>query len=80
MIRIKQEKLEAINARYDAIRKEKKCGVVVGKMGLNIKESLGVTIFSGNWGICNIEDIDAMIDELTDMRTAIEEETGIYFG
>ena len=63
----------------NADNKKKKSRYRVG-LGLNVQNSIGgATIFANNWGICEIEELQQMIDELTIMKQAIEEETGIEF-
>ena len=52
-------------------------GSVIG-IGVNLKDSIGgATVFKDNWGICEVEDLSRMIEELTMLRDAITEETGI---
>ena len=47
---------------------------------LNLGDSInGATIFKENWAICEVSELSRMIYELTVLKEAIEEETGIEF-
>lgn len=76
-ITIKKETLEKIN--------EKKSEIISNltsrrELRLNVQNSLGgVTIFKDNWAICDLEELSQMIEELTVVREAIAEVTGIAF-
>lgn len=76
-MRIAEEKIEVINNWMNA----KKSGV-----GLREEDSLRInlcdsafraTIFKDNWAVCRVEELSQMIRELTMMKEAIEEQTGL---
>ena len=76
-MKINEMFLEKIEKNAD--KKKKNSPYKVG-LGLNVKNSLGgATVFTNGWAICTVEELQQMIDELTIMRDAIEEETGITF-
>ena len=78
IMRFTEEKINAIN---EALLKKKKAKPIshnVIGIGVHINNSICNTFaFSNNWQICDIEDISRMIEELTMLKEAIEEETGI---
>ena len=73
---------EEMEKRIDInLGEKKKANPVSGKVigiGINIKDSLGgATVFKDNWGICTVNELSRMIEELTMLKEAIQEETGI---
>lgn len=78
-MRLNKEKMDGINRNYDEKRHKKRVGHVAGQMGLEIKDSIDTTIFANGWQICKLEELGALIDELIDMKKAVEEETGLIF-
>jgi len=77
-IRFNEKALEKIEKNYDVKHREK-----FGRfddMGITINNSIGgSTIFNNNWMICKVEEINSMIEHLTILKAAIEEETGLQF-
>ena len=77
-IRISEEFLERIERNYDEKLRER-CGKHEG-LGLKLGNSIGnANVYKCNWAICEINEIDALIKQLTILRDAIEEETGLTF-
>lgn len=73
------KKCEEINEEYLAIRRTRGWSADngVGTHKLNIHDSIDCSIFAGNWQICRLENLNSIIEELTDMKQAIENVTGI---
>lgn len=73
-----EELMERIEINKDAKLKN---GKFREGLGINLKNTLGgqTSVFKNNWEICDIMEITQMIYELTDLRDAILEETGIRF-
>ena len=64
------EKIEAINERFrDKGR----------RTDIRLGECLGLSIIKGNTAFCNAEELTKVIEDLTTLREAILEETGIKF-
>lgn len=74
-----EKKINEINEEYLAIRGPKYLTEVdkVGVHKLKVADGFDTSIFAGNWQICNIDHLNSMIKELTDMKQAIENVTGI---
>ena len=73
-MKINKQKIEAINEQYSETRRKTRGGI----HGLNVADGVnGATVYSNNWQICTVEELQSMIIELVDMRNAIEKETGI---
>lgn len=72
-------KIESINNTLDEKKRTNPYnGKVIG-IGINLNDGIcGATVFKDNWGICSIEELGRMIEELTMLKEAIEEETGIF--
>lgn len=73
-------KMQDINNKLYTMKKNNPLNNVVVGIGINIKNGIeGVTIYRDCWEICNITELNRMIEELTMLKVAIEEETGIEF-
>ena len=61
------------------VNKEYKSTVLVEKLSINVGSDgyWSDNIYNGNWMVCRIEDISAMIKELQAMKEAIENTTGV---
>ena len=81
-MRCTEEKIEAINEIVFEKKKENPISKNVVGIGIKLSDSInGATAFSrsGNcdWSICTVEDLNRTIIELTMLKEAIEEESGI---
>ena len=73
-MRMTQEKLDSINAAYNLST------IGGGEFKLNVNSSLkGTSVYRNNWEICDLSDLSTMIEELTQLRDTISNETGIDF-
>lgn len=74
-----EKKVNEINEEYLAIRGPKYLTKddVVGIHKLNVRDSISAIICANNWQVCKVEDLNGFIKELTDMKQAIENVTGI---
>lgn len=69
-------KLEEINKAY---KMALSIAAVANTHNLEIKNSVrGATIFAENWRICEVKNIDDLIEELTALKKAITDATGFY--
>lgn len=63
------------------LHEKKKANPLRGKIlgiGVNLRNSMnGATVFKNNYGVCSLEELSRMIEELTMLKEAIEEEAGI---
>jgi hypothetical protein len=61
------------------VNKEYKSTVLVEDLNLNVGSNgyWSNSIYNGNWMVCRIDEISAMIKELTAMKEAIENTTGV---
>ena len=77
-MRLNEKFLEKIDKNYSDKHRNgryKNCG-----LGINVRDGFsGATVFKNNWAICELDELQQMIDELEMMKQAIEEETGICF-
>lgn len=71
--------LDNINAALDAKKRENPIDHHEIGIGVNIKNDMimGATAFKNNWAVCTVDELSRMIEELTMLRDAIEEETGV---
>lgn len=77
-MRFTDEALEKVEKTYSELQKES--GRHEYYMGLELKNGIGMpTIFTNNWQVCNLDDLDHMIGELQMMKNAIERATGVEF-
>ena len=77
-MRINEKKITAINKAYEEMRGTSKT-YIPNTHQLRVSDSLGgAGIFARNWHICDVDKLEDMITELTAIKKAIEEETGIY--
>lgn len=66
------DKIKEINEQYN--------GNFKNKLDLKLNDGLdGTIVVKNNWQVCKLEELSTMIEELTDLRTAIANETGIVF-
>lgn len=73
-------KMQDINNKLYAMKKNNPLNNIAVGIGINIKNGIeGATIYRDNWEVCNITELNRMIEELTMLKVAIEEETGIEF-
>ena len=71
------DKIEQINKTYkaDFTNREYKN---FGDIALNLQTTLdGVHVFNGNWDICSVDEISALIEELENIKCCITFETGV---
>lgn len=79
-MRFTDEKIKAINENLSAKKKANPISFHEIGIGVNLRNSImGVGAFKDNWQLCEIEDIDRLIEDLEMLRDAITEETGIEF-
>lgn len=77
-MRFTDEALKKIDKAYAEVQKES--GKHEFYMALNVDNSIGTPeVFSNNWGVCKVEDIDHMIEELQMMKESIKRGTGVEF-
>lgn len=69
---LKGETVTSINAEYTKTLYSNKVKLNVGRDG-----SWSDSVYTDNWQVCKLEDISAMIEELTVMRDVIENITGV---
>lgn len=75
-MRLTDKAIEKIDRAYAENRKESRYKT---GLGLNVQNSIsGATVFRDNWALCDLENLEQMIYELTMMRNTIKEEVGIY--
>lgn len=71
-MRLNEKAINDVNETYENTKR------AASRLDLRVAESLGGTsIFMGNWQICQIKDLTFMINELSDLREAIETATGL---
>ena len=77
-MKLTMKAIEKVNENLWNKKKENPMnGSVIG-IGVNMHDSFGgATVFKDNWGLCELEELGRMIDELTMLKEAIEEETGV---
>lgn len=71
------DKIEQINKTYraDFTNREYKN---FGDIALNLQTTLGdIHVFNGNWDICSVDEISALIEELENIKCCITFETGV---
>lgn len=77
-MRFTEETIEALN---DCIWEKKKQNPINGNLigiGINIKNSISEpTVFKNNWAICELSELNRMIEELEMVRAALAETVGI---
>lgn len=77
-MRFTDEALEKIEKTYAEVQKE--TGKSQFYMGLRVDNNLSRPgVYTNNWGICDLEDIDHMIEELQLMKEAVKRATGVEF-
>ena len=74
-----EKKANEINEEFLAIRRAKTVTEeqAIGIHKLRIDHGFDTSIYANHWQICRLENLNSMIEELTDMKKAIEEATGI---
>ena len=78
MMEFSKEVRERINDNYlEKIRTRTHCGEAY--KGLECSVTFTNSVGVGMMGVCNVTKLTQLIDELTDLRQAILEETGIKF-
>lgn len=77
-MRFTEETIEALNNAIDEKKRAKPYkGKIVG-IGLNVQNSISEpTIYKDNWAICELSELDRMIEELEMVRAALAETVGI---
>lgn len=77
-MRFTEETIEALNNAIDENKRAKPYkGKIVG-IGLNVQNSISEpTIYKNNWEICELSELDRMIEELEMVRAALPETVGI---
>ena len=77
-MKLTQSKIESINKAIDEKKKANPMNHGEVGIGINVHDSIGgLTVFKNNWGVCTIEELGRMIEELTMVKEALEEECGI---
>lgn len=77
-MKFKEEKIEVINNTCDEKKKANPISRHIIGIGIRLDNSVSKTIvLKDNWAICEVEELSQMIKELTMMKEAIEEETGL---
>lgn len=77
-IKFNENTINKINDSLSAKKKANPIDSNVTGIGVNLRDSLsGTSAFLNNWQICEIKDLGRMIEELTMLKEAIEEETGL---
>lgn len=77
-MKFKEEKIEVINNTCDEKKKANPISRHIIGIGIRLDNSVSKTIvFKDDWAICEVEELSQMIRELTMMKEAIEEETGL---
>ena len=72
-----EKKVTEVNEKYNNICEEKK-SYVFNIHKLVLKNSInGAHIFAHNWVVCSVDALNDMIAELTAMKEAIEDVTGV---
>lgn len=73
-----EEKTKDINNRLYEMKKAMPInGKLVG-LGINIDTTMGKTsVYKNNWGLCDLDELGQMIKELTMLKQAVEEKTGL---
>ncbi len=73
-----EAKIETINNTCDEKKKANPISRHIIGLGIRLDNSLeGTIVLKNNWAICEVEELSQMIKELTMMKEAIEEETGL---
>jgi len=71
-MRMDETKMNEINEQYK--------GNFRSKLNLKVSDGLFESIIvKNNWEICKLDELSTMIEELINLRTTIEKETGIKF-
>lgn len=66
------DKIREVNEQYN--------GNFRNKLDLKLNDGLdGTIVVKNNWQVCKLEELSTMIEELTNLRTAIVNETGVVF-
>ena len=77
-MRFTEQTIENINNALTEKKKNNRlCNNELG-IGVNLSSSInGASAFINNWQICEVDKLNRMIEELTMLKEAIEEETGL---